>query len=510
MDHRSADLIDGTRDSRGVVEAHSIDYVPENERHGKVWHQGPFWFLGDFQFFSIAVGFIGPAAGLTLFWSAVALVLGYVFGTFFMAFHASQGPQLGLPQMIQSRAQLGYRGVVVVLIGALFTFMGFLVLDTTLIGSGLNGIYGWNAVAVGIIINIASAVLAIFGHDWLHRAFRVLFWLSVPFVVILTIGILFGHAGGHPAKGASFGWVAFMAQFAAAAAYNITYAPYVSDYSRYLPRTTKSSYIVFSVFWGASASGVWLGVIGSWLASRLGATDALVSLKLAGDNVFSGLGTILAVLSVLALVATMGIGIYSTMLAALTGLDSFRPVRTSTRLRIGTILLFEAVATVIGLSLPSNYLTALNNTLIIMLYLLVPWTAINLIDFFVVRRGHYAITDLLRADGIYGVWAWRGLTAFAAGLISMLPFMVLSFYTGPLAKSLGGVDISFIVGLVVSAVVYLVLSRSIDRQAEQQAYEASEATLQAAARATSHKTRIDASTIQALPEDGDPLESRPV
>jgi purine-cytosine permease-like protein len=358
---------------------------------------------------------------------------------------------------------------------------------------------------------ILAAALAVFGYDWVHRVFRFLLIISFPCYAIISVAILVGHAGGAaPAKPGTFLFTAFMAQFSVAAAYNITYAPYVSDYSRYLPRATKSTHIVSSVFWGASASALWLGVIGAWLASRLGATDALVSLKLAGDNVFSGLGTILAALSVLALVATMGIGVYSTMLTALTGLDSFRPVRTSPRLRIATILLFEAVATVVGLSLPSHYLTALNNTLIIMLYLLVPWTAINLIDFFIVRRGHYAITDLLRADGVYGVWAWRGLTAFTAGLVSMLPFMVLSFYTGPIAKSLSGVDISFVVGLVVSALVYLVLSRSIDRQAEQQAYDASEATLRAAARTTSYEGRIDASTIQALQDDSDPLEPRPV
>jgi hypothetical protein len=29
------------------IERRSIDYVPEDERHGKVWHQGPFWFLGN-------------------------------------------------------------------------------------------------------------------------------------------------------------------------------------------------------------------------------------------------------------------------------------------------------------------------------------------------------------------------------------------------------------------------------------------------------------------------------
>jgi hypothetical protein len=29
------------------IERRSIDYVPEDERHGKVWQQGPFWFLGN-------------------------------------------------------------------------------------------------------------------------------------------------------------------------------------------------------------------------------------------------------------------------------------------------------------------------------------------------------------------------------------------------------------------------------------------------------------------------------
>lgn len=34
-----------------------------------------------------------------------------------------------------------------------------------------------------------------------------------------------------------------------------------------------------------------------------------------------------------------------------------------------------------------------------MLYLLVPWTAVNLTDYFFVRRGHYAIADLFTSNG---------------------------------------------------------------------------------------------------------------
>lgn len=31
------------------VEVRSIDYVPLNERHGKVWSQGPLWFMSNAQ-----------------------------------------------------------------------------------------------------------------------------------------------------------------------------------------------------------------------------------------------------------------------------------------------------------------------------------------------------------------------------------------------------------------------------------------------------------------------------
>ena len=133
---------------QGGIEARSIDYVPENERHGRVVDQGPFWFLGNFQFFTIAIGFVGPSMGLSLGYTALAGVIGILFGTLFMAFHASQGAELGLPQMIQSRAQFGYRGVSLVLIGTLVTFIGFNVVDTVLLSAGLNGIFGLSLIPI--------------------------------------------------------------------------------------------------------------------------------------------------------------------------------------------------------------------------------------------------------------------------------------------------------------------------------------------------------------------------
>src|SRR3984893_19339259 len=98
------------------IEFPSIDFVPEHERHGRVRDQVPFWFLSNFHFFAIAIGFVGPSLGLSLSATALAGTLGIVLGTAFQAFHASQGPEMGLPQMIQSRGPFGYRRVLVPLV----------------------------------------------------------------------------------------------------------------------------------------------------------------------------------------------------------------------------------------------------------------------------------------------------------------------------------------------------------------------------------------------------------
>src|SRR3954451_20781803 len=98
---------DRTEPNPGTVEVRSIDYVPVEERHGKPRHLGPVWFQGNAELVTLAVGAIGVAAGLNLIWALIAIVAGVLIGTLFMAFHSAQGPKLGLPQMIQSRAQFG-------------------------------------------------------------------------------------------------------------------------------------------------------------------------------------------------------------------------------------------------------------------------------------------------------------------------------------------------------------------------------------------------------------------
>ncbi len=474
------------------IETRSIDWIPDTERHGKVWHQAPLWFLGNFQYFTIPIGFIGPSLGLSLGWTIVAGTAGILVGTMFMALHATQGPTLGLPQMIQSRAQFGYRGVIVALFAMVFTYMAFNVADQVLLAQGLHGAFGWNASVVAIVVTVGAALLAIYGYDWVHRVFRWLLYILLPLVAIITIGVIAGKAGGvvsHHAYG--FNWTGFMAQFSAAAAYNITYAGYVSDYSRYLPRDTPRGKIIGYAYAGAATPAIWLIALGAWLAVRLGATDGLVGLQTAGNNVVSHLGGITGFLSAVALAATLGMNAYGAMLTTLAGVDAFRKIKPTRAARVITIVVLTVIWFVIAKAITTSAVGVVDTVLTLMLYLLVPWTVINLTDFFFVRHGHYAIMDIFRPNGIYGVWSYRGLIAYAVGFAAEIPFMVLlnlvtlkSYYTGPLASDLNSVDISWIVGAVVTFVVYLLLTRNLDVAAEQTAIERSDAELRATAAAS--------------------------
>lgn len=458
--------------ARGI-ESHSIDYVPITERHGRVRDQGPFWFTGNLQFLSISIGFIGPGVGLSFGWTSVAGILGVLFGTLFMAFHATQGPALGLPQMVQSRAQFGSRGVVVALIGALINYGGVNVVCALLIMGGLHSLFGWNPYLVLAVGATSSLVAAIYGHDWLHRVFRTLFWVSLPLLAILTLAIASGAVAHPPPPELGFDLVGFGTEFAAGASYNIAFAPYVSDYSRYLKHDTRPVSIIASVFIGAASSASWLIVLGAWLATRLGVADPLVALSAAGDAILPGFGTVLALDSVLVLLAVVAIDNYSGMLTLVTGVDGFRPMTLGRATRILFVCAFTASWVAVALLGGQDAIAALTLVLIVILYLLVPWTAVNLVDFFWIRRGHYAVAELFKRHGLYGTWAWRGLLAYGLGWVAIVPFAVLpGLWTGPLAARLGGVDVGWLAGLVVAGGSYFLIARGIALEHERAAIRA--------------------------------------
>lgn len=464
---------------QGVIESRSIDWITPEERHGSPWRQSPLFFIANWSFFTVALGFTGPALGLSVGWAIAASALGLIIGTFFMAFHATQGPRLGLPQIIQSRAQFGFYGVIVVVAMSLTCYLAFGVVYTILTAQGLAQIFNWSPVAVGLVVNIVGGLFAIAGHDHLHRISQLVFYVTVPLVAVFSAAVLFGHAGGTTPSPTEHGFVtsAFFTVFAVSAAYNIALAPIVSDYTRYLPATTSSRSLIASVYVGAGISALWLIALGAWLSAHYDATDALVALHDAGNAVFGGFGAVLALASAATLIVCTATAAYSVALQFLTGVDLVKRLRPTRTLRIIVTAVTIAIYLVVALPFGDHVINAASNALSLMLFLLVPWTAVNLTDYFFVRRGEYAITDLFTPQGVYGPWCWRGIVAYFVGFAAMIPFAVLPFFTGPLGSLLGGIDVSWLAGLVVAAVLYFTFSRGLDRDAERAAVRRSDTDL---------------------------------
>ncbi|MFH7088766.1 cytosine permease [Klebsiella pneumoniae] len=85
-----------------------IDYIPESERHGHPpLASSPFGLARNPQITAIVTGALAVVLGGDVVWSLVGLLVGQMLGAAVMSLHALQGPRLGLPQMILSRAQFG-------------------------------------------------------------------------------------------------------------------------------------------------------------------------------------------------------------------------------------------------------------------------------------------------------------------------------------------------------------------------------------------------------------------
>jgi NCS1 family nucleobase:cation symporter-1 len=455
-----------------LIEKRSIDYVPCAERHGKVWHLWPVWFAGDANLATLAVGVIGITLGGNLFWTAVAVVLGCALGTFFMAFHSTQGPRLGLPQMIQSRPQFGYVGALLVWAVALIAYIGYNAFNEVLAAQALHQVYsGISATSPGamVLVGTAGAALAAVGYKKIHFAQRTFAYLIIGILSVFTLGAFFKL--GLPASQwdpAGFKAVPFLTALFGAASYQLSWSIYVSDYSRYLPRDVGTRESFWWTYLGAFIGGTWMMLLGSVAAAAATATSArpilnvAAAMEQAADTVIPGLGKVLLVGALLGLVTITALNFYGASLTLLSVADTCKPLECTAAKRLVSILAAAVAATVLALGSSSDFIDRFSDLLAVLLYLFTPWTAINLVDFYVLRKGHYSIREIFNPNGMYGRWNWRGLLAYGVGFVVMIPCFSTGLYTGPVARALGGADIAMLVGLPVAAVVYLLTCRSMN------------------------------------------------
>ena len=85
------------------------------------------------------------------------------------------------------------------------------------------------------------------------------------------------------------------------AGYQISWAIYVSDYSRYLPPDVTVRKTFYWTYWGSAIGGAWMMIVGATLAAWAGKSfdgTGIAELDKVGDHVFSGFGAIVLILAV--------------------------------------------------------------------------------------------------------------------------------------------------------------------------------------------------------------------
>ena len=385
-----------------------------------------------------------------------------------MAFHSAQGPQLGLPQMIQSRPQFGYMGALLVWAFAYLQYAGFNIFNTILAGDALHTtIHGPSKLWI-VVATLLAAVVALVGYDLIHGVER---WLTLGFLIIfgiLTIAVFtLPYPSGSFDLGA-FKATPFLVQFGAVAGYQISWAIYVSDYSRYLPPDVTVRKTFFWTYWGSALGAIWLMCLGAALAAWAGKKfDTIASLNTAGDQFFSGFGAVALIFSTLGLISVTALNMYGGSLTLISAIDSFAKVRPTATVRIVTIAITAVLSVIPALLIGQNFLTNFEDFLLLVLYLFIPWTAVNLVDYYIVRRGHYAIAEIfnpqrpLRQVGLAG--HHRLSRRFPPRCCrSSAPASTSGF----VATDLNGADISLFHRAPVAGILNYVFAKSIDVEAE--------------------------------------------
>ncbi|MDH0646125.1 cytosine permease [Pseudomonas sp. GD03858] len=441
------------------VENRTVDHVPCAERHGKARDLFTLWFSTNIAPLPIVTGaMVVQVFHLDLLWGLVAIVLGHLLGGVVLALASAQGPRLGIAQMVQSRGQFGRYGALLIVFFTALIYVGFFISNIVLAGKTIHGITPSVPMPGAIVIGALSATaIGVIGYRCIHILNRIGTWVMGS---ALLAGFCMMFAQALPAdflsRGA-FNLSGFVATVSLGVIWQISFSPYTSDYSRYLPREIGIARPFWATYLGAT--------LGTVLCFSFGAvavlcvpegTDAMVAVKQATG----WLGPILMLLFLLNIISHNALNLYGAVLSIVTAIQTFAAQWTpSVKVRVVLASMILAACVLVALNASADFIAEFIGLILALLLVLVPWASINLVDFYLIKKGEYDIASIFRADGgVYGRFNPHAITAYACGILVQLPFANTSLYVGPYSNLIEGADLSWLFGLLVTVPLYYCLA----------------------------------------------------
>ena len=440
-------------DRPAEIEQAGIEHIPEEARHGSPGRVFTLWFAANLTVADYVIGVLSVQVfGLTVAQALPVLLVGNIAGGLLLGLSASMGPKLGYPQMLSSRSSFGRKGNYP--LGALnwISTVGWFTVNTILGVAALQAVYpGLNFYLAATVLVAVQVVVAVYGHDFIHLFEKVMsIVLGVLFlgVFVLTLPRL-GDAFSFVPPGGSSGFPALGAVgivFAASFSYIMSWSPYASDYSRYLPSSSSGRRVALYALAGGAGASFAIEVVGALVGSLTNPSLPFFQ-ALYGFSGSFGLFAIAGIL--LGAVSANALNIYTNALSALV-------VDIRTRRWVAVV-----AGGVVGLALSvigqENFVNNFENFLLALDYWITPWLAIVLVDYFVFHR----TTPERSANPL--AWDWKALAAYCISVLVSVPFMVpalnLGYPFGSLAYIFGGADFSYFVSFGVAALLMLMLRR---------------------------------------------------
>ncbi|TLZ53146.1 MAG: hypothetical protein E6K18_01020 [Methanobacteriota archaeon] len=424
------------------VEPFGIERIEDAERHGRAWKLLPFWFGANVSLFSFGVGFLGIAVlRLPVPLAIAGVILGTVLGCIPFALLGILGPATGYPQIAQSRSVFGRRGAYVPAALNWFSTTGWSAVTFILGALALTQVAQVPYVAAVTLFAAVQVAVALYGHNLLHRFEQVMALILAAVFVAMTIAALSAGTGTYAPLGGSASGVAFMAILAASIP--MSWAPYASDFSRYLGRSTRPRDLFLPAFLGMGIACVWVEILGVLVSAQFQVVTNPVAVF---TNAFGpAYVALLALLLAVNLLAANAPNLYSSGLSLL-ALDV--PVK-----RWSSVLVGGSLAVVLAAWGGANAVAFYEGWLFFVEYWIAPWAAIVLVSFFIFRpRGAEPAPD--RADR----WSVPALTAYGVAVLAAIPFMNRTpTFVGPVSVALSGLDLSNLVSFGLAGALFYVL-----------------------------------------------------
>ena len=442
-----------------IIENKSVDYVPESERHGKSFSLFTLWFCTNIAPLAVVSGTIATVTfHLSVIYALTAIIAGHLFGGIFLGLTSAQGPKVGIPQMVQSRAQFGRYGSLLVIAFTTVIYLGFFISNISLSGRVINNVFTSLPVSSATVIGaILSTVIGIVGYHFIHHINKVGAWVMGA-VLIIGLGIMvsqplpadFWHRGSMNAAG-------WFGTFCIGAVWQISFSPYTSDYSRYLPTNVGIARPFFATYLGACGGTILAFIFGMMAVNIAPTSDVMMSVR----HATGWLGPVLMVLFLINIICHNSMNLYGAVLSLITAVQTFRPQwapGAPVRVVVSSLVLVGGV--LVALAASQNFVSFFINLILALIAVLIPWIVINLLDFYYVNKQFYDVDAIFRADGgRYGLLNTHALLIYFFGIVVQVPFVENAFFSGPYAHLIPGVDISWVISLVLTSIVYPLFTR---------------------------------------------------